>query len=164
MIRKRKLAIVVAGVLLLAGIAFGLSVTNRDGLKSSIVGSVMSRGGFVCTPQAVTPGSIETRQYTADLAEVQRLQTRREELTLDTNVLENTCKNLKGQAKTQCQRNVVELRTVERRLGLLNIEIGLYQDCKANDIVFSNPKTRLSFSPYRSSVVNTVVPGTVGNL
>gem|GEM_PF-2712238 len=34
MIRKRKLAIVVAVALLLAGVAFGVSVTKTDGLKS----------------------------------------------------------------------------------------------------------------------------------
>jgi len=39
MIRKRKLAIVVAGVVLLAGVTFGLSVNNRDGLKSDILGA-----------------------------------------------------------------------------------------------------------------------------
>jgi len=36
MIRKRKLAIVVAGVLLLAGVTLGLSTNNLDGLKSDI--------------------------------------------------------------------------------------------------------------------------------
>ncbi len=37
MIRKRKLAIVVAGVLLLAGVAFGVSANNRTALKSDIL-------------------------------------------------------------------------------------------------------------------------------
>ena len=37
MVRKQKLAIVIAGTLLLAGVAFGVSTSNRDGLKSDIL-------------------------------------------------------------------------------------------------------------------------------
>jgi len=78
----------------------------------------------------VAPGSRETKQYTANLAEFQGLQARREVLRSDINVFENTCKNLKGKAKTQCQKNVAELRTIEKRLNKLNIEIDQYQNCK----------------------------------
>ena len=129
MIRKRKLAIVVAGVLLLAGVTLGLSTNNLDGLKSDIFRS-SNRASFVCTPQAVAPGSRETRQYTTNLTELQRLQTRRGELQSDKNVVNNTCKDLKGRMRSQCQRDVAELRTVENRLNKLNVGINAYQDCK----------------------------------
>ena len=34
----------------------------------------------------------------------------------------------------------------------------------AADITFSNPKNRLSFSPYRSTEVKTVIPGETSTL
>lgn len=129
MIRKRKLAIVVAGVLLLAGVTLSLSMNNLDGLKSDIFWSG-NRGSFVCTPQAVLPGSRETKQYTANLVELQRLQTRRGVLQSDTNVVNNTCKDLKGRERYQCQFDIVELRTIENRLDKLNKVINAYQNCK----------------------------------
>jgi uncharacterized protein YlxW (UPF0749 family) len=78
----------------------------------------------------MAPVSRETKQYTANLLEFQSLQTRRETLRSDTNVVNNTCKDLKGRVKTQCQKNVAELRIVEKRLNRLNPEIEAYQNCK----------------------------------
>jgi len=66
----------------------------------------------------------------ANLNEFQRLQTRRGVLQSDTNVINNICKDLKGRARSQCQRDVAELRTIENRLDKLNVVINAYQNCK----------------------------------
>lgn len=127
---KRKLAIVGVGVFLLAGITFGISNVNRDNLKSD---SFWSRSrGFVCSEKTLAPKSRETREYNRNLLESQRLQTRRDKLRLDTNVFENTCKNLKGRKQAKCREDVAELRTINRRLEKLTTEINAYQDCKIN--------------------------------
>jgi hypothetical protein len=62
MVRKQKLAIVIAGTLLLAGVAFGVSTSNRDGLKSDILES--RRGGNTITVGlGNTPKNIEVSGY-----------------------------------------------------------------------------------------------------
>gem|GEM_PF-2828782 len=66
------------------------------------------------------------------MVELPRLQERKGQLQLDTNVSENTCNTLKGKKQTQCRKGVTELRTINLRLEKLNVEIGAYQDCKIN--------------------------------
>jgi hypothetical protein len=166
MIRKRKIAIVVAGVFLLAGISFGISNTNRDGLRSDIFWGGSSR--FICTAKVVAPRSRETRDYNDNISERNWLIRKQSKLQADTNVLNKTCNKLKGKNQTQCQKDVAELSVISRRLEILKKSIVNYETCKNSFNTTTAPKcgsainTTFSIAPTDYLCVSGVLSDPVG--
>ncbi len=149
MIRKTKLAIVVVGSLLLAGIAYAAPKPSRPII-------LWTEDGFVCTSKVWESNSPETRQYNANTKERSRLESRKTKLQENINILDNTCDTLPRKQQANCRQWVRELKSLESRLDQINLYANLYRSCTHNDIAWSTPKTRLSFSPFRTTEKKTV--------